>query len=166
MPKSDSTLDPLELHLRDVYIHRAAGRSLARVFIREHRQIRQLAKGGTAGFRFEDSVYFFGVAAATGVRENLTYNALAGLMRAIRRPKHEISGKAMKFEAVISRKTYNWQRRQRYSRAMASRSISEIREKLETEYKLMVTLSRTQQEMGRTIARQPDTIGHQSGEPQ
>ena len=140
MPKSDSTLNPLELLLREAYIHRAAGRSLARVFIREHEQIRQPAKGGNVEFRFEDTVYFFAVAAATGVRKNLAYNSLAALMRAIRKPKHEIAGEGLKFEAVVSRKTYNRLRCQRYPGAMASRSLSGIEKKLEMEYELMVTL--------------------------
>jgi hypothetical protein len=145
MSKSDSSPHPLELLLREAYVQRAAGRSLARVFLREHRQIRQAAWGRNADFRFEDAVYFFGVAAATGVRKNLTYSALADLTRAIRKPKHEISGKGLKFESVISRKTYDRQRRQMYPRAMASRNVPGIEKKLEMEYKLMVTLSRKQQ---------------------
>jgi|HubBroStandDraft_6_1064221.scaffolds.fasta_scaffold86727_2 hypothetical protein len=146
MPKSYSTTNPLELLLREVYVHRAVRKSLPHIFIREHEQIRQSARGGNAGSRFEDAVYFFGVAAATGVKKNLTYNALADLMRAIRRPDHEISGKGLKFEAVISRKTYDRQRRHRYPGAIASGNISGIEKKLEMEYKLMVTLSPNQRD--------------------
>jgi|SRR6266436_927544 len=140
MPKFDLTSSPLELLLREVYVHRAAGKSLAREFIREHEQIRQAANGGNVESRLQDEVYFFAVAAATGVEGNLTYNALAALMRAIHRPKHEIAGGGVKFGAVVSRQTYDRLRRQRYPGAMASRNISGIEKKLEMEYKLMVTL--------------------------
>jgi hypothetical protein len=59
------------LLLREVYIHRAVGKSLACVFIRKHEQFRQAAKGGNVEFQYEDAVYFFAVAAATGVRGKL-----------------------------------------------------------------------------------------------
>jgi hypothetical protein len=157
MPKSYSTPNPLELLLREVYVHRAVRKSLPHIFIREHAQIRQAARRGSAGSRFEDAVYFFGVAAATGVRKNLTYNALADLLKAIRRPNHEISGQGLKFESVISRKTYDRQRRHRYPGAMASRNISGIEKKLEMEYKLMVTLSPKLQD-SRPVIKNPGTI--------
>ena len=92
MPKNYSTANSLELLLREVYVHRAVRKSLPHMFIREHEQIRQAARGGNAGSRFEDAVYFFGVAAATGVRKNLTYNALADLMRAIRTKRQSWHG--------------------------------------------------------------------------
>jgi len=141
MPKPHTTPNHLESLLREVYVHRAARKSLPHLFIREHEQIRQAAKGRNAESRSEDAVYFFGVAAASGERKNLTYDALADLMRAIRRPNHEISGRGLKFESVISRETYDRQRRHRYPGAMASRNISGIEKKLEMEYKRMVTLS-------------------------
>ena len=158
MSKSDSSPHPLELLWREVYVHRAAGRSLPRVFLREHRRILQAAWGRNADFRFEDAVYFFGVAAATGVRKNLTYNALADLMRAIRKPKHEISGEGLKFESVISRKAYDRHRRQIYPRAMASRNVPGIEKKLEMEYQLMVTLSRKHQDEHPALARQARAV--------
>ncbi len=128
-----------ELFSREVYIHRAVGRGLARTFFREFEEKEKAAEGGNVEFRFVDAIYFFAVAAANGVVGNLAYDALARIVRRVRRSEQEVGG-GVRFEVVISRKTYNRLRHQKHSGAKASRNCSEVERKLETEYKLMVTL--------------------------
>ncbi len=89
---------------------------------------------------FADVLYFFAVAAAQGVAGNLAYGALCRLVRAIRKPKQEIGSRELRFETVVSRKTYNRLRREEHPLAKACREPASITSKLETKYKLMVTL--------------------------
>lgn len=112
---------------------------MAGAFFRDFEQRRKDAEGWDVAFRFVDEIYFFAVAAASGVLGNLAYDALCGVVRAVRKPKKEIGG-GVKFEAVISRTLYNRVRRQNHPNARARNTSPTIEKKLETEYKLMVRL--------------------------
>jgi hypothetical protein len=140
MAKRHSARDLPEAVRREVHIHRSAGIGLARVFFREYKQ--SPAGSSRVAFRFVDVVHFFALAAASGVVGNLAYGSLATAVRAVRKPKREIISGGVRFEAVVSRKTYNRLRRQRHPRATASRASSIIEDKLGTRYELMVTLKR------------------------
>ncbi len=137
-PKLTHKLSELMSH--EIYIHRAVGEGLARIFFTEFEQREKEAAGGNVEFRFVDAVYFFTVAAASGVLGNLAYDALKAIVRTVRRPKQEIG--SLKFEVVISRRTYNRLRRARHAGTKALRKSAAVEKKLETEYKLMVTLER------------------------
>ena len=140
MAKLKKKSDLPEIVAREFYIHRAVGRGLAGVFFHEHEEKRGAAAGGHIAFRFADVVYFFAVAAANGVIGNLTYNALAALAQAVRKPKEELTGANVKFEAVVSRNTYNRLKRQKNGGNTAAKELSTAEKKLTKEYSLMVTL--------------------------
>src|ERR1700730_16678693 len=127
MPRRDFPRDLRDLPesaAREVYIHRAVGRGLAHVFFKEHEAIQGAAHGSEVSFRFVDIVYFFAVAAAQGIVGNLTYAALMAAIRAVREPGQEIGSGGLRFEAVVSRRTYNRVRRQTHGSAKASRASS------------------------------------------
>lgn len=124
---------------REVYIYRAVGRGPARIFYKEFEDSEKA--GRDAAFRFHDLVMFFAVAAGSGAIGNFTYAAIIRAIKAIRRPKQEIASKGIRFEAVVSRKTYNRVRREKNSGKRARQvPTPELEEKLETEYRLMVHL--------------------------
>jgi hypothetical protein len=146
MPKSHSKRDLSGPFAHELYIHRAVEKGLARVFFREYEQSQsqKVAAGRrvAVAFRFADVVYFFAVAAASGVVGNLAYDALATVVRAIRKPKQEFPS-GVTFEVVISRRTYNRLHRQKHPGTKGiSRAISQIEKALEVEYRLMVTRER------------------------
>jgi len=124
---------------RETYIYRVVRRGLPRVFYKEYEHSREA--GRQVKFRFADLVMYFAQAAAQGVIGNLAYYAIAKAIKALRKPKQEAMGKGLRFEAVISRRTYNRLRREQHPHTGARRiSTSEVDERLETEYRLMVSL--------------------------
>jgi hypothetical protein len=87
---------------------------------------------------------FFARAAAEGVIGGFAYAAIVQAIKAIRKPTQEIGNKGIRFDAVVSRKTYNRVRREKNSGKRArQRPTPELEEKLEREYRLMVSLKRS-----------------------
>ncbi len=124
---------------REGYIYQVVGRKPASIFYKEFEE-RQKA-GRDVEFRFHDVVMFFAQAAASGVVGNFTYAAIRQAIRAIRKPKQEIGGKDIRFDTVVSHKTYNRVRREKHvGKRGRTISTSELEEKVETEYRLMVHL--------------------------
>jgi hypothetical protein len=122
---------------REAYIYHVVGRGLPHVFYKEFEDRKKA--GREVAFRFHDIVMFFAAAAASGVIGNFTYAAILRAIKAIRKPKQEIGGADIRFDAVVSRKTYNRVRREKHS-GKRGRQVStfELEEKLQTEYRLMV----------------------------
>lgn len=126
---------------REAYIYHVVGRGLPHVFYKEFAD-RQKA-GREVAFRFHDVVMFFAAAAASGVIGNFTYAAILRAIKAIRKAKQEIGGEDIKFDAVVSRKTYNRVRREKHpGKRGRQATTSELEEKVETEYRLMVHLKK------------------------
>lgn len=90
-------------------------------------------------FRFVNAVYFVARAAAAGVIGNLTYHAIASLVRAIRKPNREIGGAGVKLELVVSRKTYDRIRSEKHGGKRARMVSSVLKSELRRTYTLMVT---------------------------
>jgi hypothetical protein len=136
-----------ETFARELYVYRVVGRGIPHVFYKEFED-RERAKeevhGGEVEFRFHDLIMFFAAAAASGVIGNLTYDAIRKAIEGIRKPQREVASKGIRFESVVSRKTYNRLRRERNPRTRAHRSSSlELEEKVDTEYRLMVSLNQS-----------------------
>jgi len=128
-----------EIWARETYIYRVVGRGLPRVFYKEYED--SLRAGRKVKFHLPNVVMFFARAAAEGVIGGFAYAAIVRAIKAVRKPKREVGGKGIRFEAVVSRKTYNRVRRKEFSGKRARQvSTSELGEKLETEYRLMVSL--------------------------
>jgi len=124
---------------REMYIYRVVGRGLPHVFYKEFEDSKKV--GRNVAFRFPDIVMFFARAAAEGVIGGFAYAAILRAIRAIRKPKQEVGGEGIRFEAVVSRKTYNRVRREKNSgKRVRQRSTYELEENLETEYRRMVLL--------------------------
>lgn len=124
----------------ELYIHRAVGRPLPRIFFREYEQRMEASHGGNVAFRFLDVVYFCACAAASGVVGNLTYAALVRAVRAVRRPQRELGNGDAQLEIVVSRLTYNRVLAQRHpGKKAASEASSKVEKELETQYELIVT---------------------------
>ena len=124
---------------REGYIYQAVGRKPASIFYREFEDRRKA--GREVEFRFHDVVMFFAQAAAAGIIGNFSYAAILQAIKAIRKPKQEIGGKDIRFGTVVSRKTYNRVRRERHVKKRGRTvSTSELEERIETEYRLMVHL--------------------------
>lgn len=135
-----------EIAARELYIHRVVGRGAASIFFREYEWKRKEAflqrheGAATVAFRFPDVIYFIAAAAAQGVIGNLTYRAVASVVRAIRRPGHELGGgRSAKFEFIISKKTYERLRKERHSGERAKKPSSVFTRKVTRTYSLMVT---------------------------
>lgn len=128
-----------EAFAREMYIYDVVGRGLPHVFYKEFEDSKKA--GRDVAFRFHNLVMFFAIAAASGVIGNFTYAAIIRAIKAVRKPKLEVGGKGIRFDAVVSRKTYNRVRGESHSGKRARQaSGSELEEKLETEYRLMVSL--------------------------
>jgi hypothetical protein len=94
-------------------------------------------------FRVSDLAFFCAAAAASGVIGNLAYATLLGIVRTVRRPKKEIGTKNVRFDTVISRKTYNHIRReQNPNSGPKRRAPKQIEHEIETKYQLIVKLTR------------------------
>jgi len=87
---------------------------------------------------------YFAQAAAQGAIGNFTFAAILWAIKRVRQPKQEVASKGIRFGAVISRKTYDRIRREK-NPGKRSRQIPtpELEEKLEKEYRLMVSLKKT-----------------------
>jgi hypothetical protein len=136
---------PPEAFAREKYIHRLVTKRPASVFFREferrqkEKELRQHKGIAAVEFRFVDAVYFIAQAAAAGVIGNLSYHAIASLVRAIRKPNRELGGRAVRFELVVSRKTYERLRSKKHPGERARTSLSVLKNELKTTYRLMVT---------------------------
>lgn len=130
---------------REIYIHRLIRKRPASIFFGEFERLQkekelQQQEGITAvEFRFVDAIYFIAQAAAAGVIGNLSYHAIASLVRAIRKPNREIGGYEIKFERVVSRKTYERLRRKKHEGKRARTASFVMKNELKTAYVLMVT---------------------------
>ncbi len=99
----------------EMYAYRAVRRGPARIFYKEYEDsLRAKIGKERAAFRVHDVVLFFAKAAADGIIGNLAYAALSAIINRIRRPRKEIGGKQARFEAVVSRRTYNRIRRENH----------------------------------------------------
>jgi hypothetical protein len=128
-----------EVAARELYIYRVVRRGLPHVFYKDYEDRRKA--GRQVAFRFHDIVMFFAAAAASGVIGNFTYAAILRAVRSVRKHKQEAMGDAGRFEEVVLRKTYNRIRREKHHGKRGRQvSTSELEEKLETEYRLMVNL--------------------------
>ena len=122
------------------YIYDIVGRELPHLFYAEFED-RQV-QGREVAFRFVDVVMFIAAAAASGVIGNFTYAAIANAFKNIRTPSKEIGGQGVRFEAVVSRKTYNRVRRSQHPAKNAHRvPTPELEQELETQYQMMVRLT-------------------------
>lgn len=127
-----------EIAARHINNPRLINRKPAAIFYQAYdRRCRNGRKG--IAFMFPESVYFIAQAAAAGVIGNLAYGALAYAVRRIRKPTREVIGGGIKFELVISRSTYNRQRRQRHPGKKSKSSSATFERKLENIYSLMVS---------------------------
>ena len=129
---------------RELYNYRAISRGPAHVFYKEYEDSLRAGIGKEhVAFRLHDVVLFLAKAAAEGIVGNCAYSVLVRAINAIRRPKRELGGSRTRFETVVSRRTYNRVRREHRPSTKASRTLrSNLEEKLETQYRLMVTLTR------------------------
>jgi hypothetical protein len=85
---------------------------------------------------------FFAAGAAQGIIGNLAYYAIAKAVKVVRKPKQETGGGSERFDNVILRRTYNRVRRENHPGTKARlSSTSEVEERLEIEYRLMVGLT-------------------------
>jgi hypothetical protein len=127
----------------EMYAYRAVGRGPARVFYREYEDSLRAKLGKKAHFRVHDLVLYIASVAGAGIIQNLAYDALKALVRKIRRPKQELGGSGFRFEAVVSRRKYNRVRRERHpDRASRKGVTEEVEQGLETQYRLIVKLTR------------------------
>ena len=141
-PKDLRTLP--DLAARELYRYRAVERGLAHVFYMEYEDSLRAKRGKHVRFSVPDVVNFFAKAAAQGVVGNLAFFILARAITALRKPKQEVMGQGFRFETVVSRRTYSRLRRERHPKKKASHAISaNLQEKLETQYRLIVKLTRT-----------------------
>jgi hypothetical protein len=136
---------------RELYIYRVVRRRLPRVFYKEfedrenerrieHQRV-PLQSGRDIEFWFVDIMMFFAQAAAQGVIGNFAYAAVLRAIKGVRKAKQELVSGGVRFEAVVSRKTYNRVRRKEHPvRRGRQTSAPELEEKLEKEYRLMVRL--------------------------
>ena len=132
---------------RELYIYRAVGREPACVFYKEFED-RQRAHDEQPGveveYRFHDLVMYFAQAAAQGVIGNFAFAAILWAIRRVREPKQEIASRGIRFDAVISRKTYNRIRREKNPGKRPRKTpTQELEQKLAKEYRLMVSLKQT-----------------------
>jgi len=147
-PKKSKNLP--EVVARELYIHEVISKGLARVFFSEYYEEERLrTRGGKVHFRFADVVYYFAQAAAMGVIGNLAYDTLKAIVRAVRNPKQEIPTGDIRFEVVVSRKTYNRLRLKRHPGKRAFTTQTEIEDGLRTQYKLMVGLQQPKKLKGK-----------------
>jgi hypothetical protein len=124
---------------RELYIYRVVRRGLPHTFYKEFEDRKRAAR--EVQFRFVDVVMFFAQAAAAGVIGNFTYAAIHSAIKRIRRPKQELVSGRLRFEAVVSRKTYNHVRRKKNpGRRGRETPTPELEEQLVKEYRLMVKL--------------------------
>jgi hypothetical protein len=133
-----------ELLASELYTYRVLRRGPARAFYREL-EAKMKAKEGTdnVAFRFHDVVLWLLSAAGQGVIGNLAFAVLLEAIRKVRQPKQEIGASKIRLEGVVSRRTYNRIRRERHPGKKASRTVTpDQEERLETDYRLMVRLTR------------------------
>jgi hypothetical protein len=130
----------------DGYIYRVVGRGLPRIFYKEYED--RCKAGRTVSFRFHDLVMFFAKAAAEGVIGHFTYDAIRKAIKSIRTPKQEIGGSEIRFEAIVSCKTYI---RLRHDRSPGKRGrgspTPDLEQRLTKEYGLMVRLRRSKKKI-------------------
>lgn len=133
-----------DLFARELYAYRATSRGPAKVLIQEYENtLRKLSKNETLAFRLHDVVFYLAKAAANGIVGNIAYAALDKLVGALRTRTQEIGSKKIEFRTVISRKTYNKLRRERHPGQNSLSAIpAKLDEKLHTEYRLMVSLTK------------------------
>jgi len=134
--------DPVAM---EMYSYRVVRRGPACVFYREYEDAQRARIGRKgAAFQLPGLVLFFAKAAGMGILQNLAYAAFVRVINRIRRPKKELDGKGLRLEAVASRRIYNRVRRENHPGTKASRTPApKLEEKLETQYRLMVKLTRT-----------------------
>jgi hypothetical protein len=133
-----------DLVVQELYSYSVVSRGAARVFCEEYEErLRSKLKSPGAKFHLHNIVLFMAKTAGTGVISNLAYAALVRLVAAVRKPKQEFPPNKYRFEAVISRTTYNRLRRERHPETKASRLVSDgLETKLQTDYRLMVMLTK------------------------
>jgi hypothetical protein len=139
LPKS--LRDMPDIVARELYKYRATSRGPARVFVHEYEASLRAAYKHRVAFSLHEIIFFFAKAAGSGVIGNFAYASIRKVVYALRRSRHELFGKNLEFDAVISRKTYRRLRRERYPEARPLRNVPATVEKdLQTEYRLMVSL--------------------------
>lgn len=143
-----------EVAAREIYNYRVVGRGFPRVFYKEyeekarqrHRRFRPRGQGRYASaphvaLSVGELVLFLAAAAGMGILQNASYDLVKWLVRKLRKPKQEMVGRTTRFESVISRETYNRVRRENHPGKKALKtSTTELEQRLETKYRLMVTV--------------------------
>lgn len=132
-----------DLVAMEMYAYRAVGRRPARIFYKEYEDSLRAKTGRDTRFRVSDLVLFLAGVAGTGIIQNLAYDVLKILVKKIRRPKREFPTGEVRFEAVISRRTYNRVRRENHPGKASRKEVSEeVEQELDTQYRLIVKLTR------------------------
>lgn len=132
-----------DLVAMEMYAYRAVGRRPARIFYKEYEDSLRAKAGRKTRFRVSDLVLFLAGVAGTGIIQNLAYDVLKILVKKIRRPKSEFPSSEVRFEAVISRRTYNRVRRENHPGKASRKEVSEeVEQELEIQYRLIVKLTR------------------------
>lgn len=142
-------MHPLLAH--EFYIYEAVSKGVARVFYQEFEQRMKVAEGGDVEFRFHDVVFFLVMAAASGVVGNLAYDALKRAISAVRKPKLE--GGGVRLSSVVSRETYNRERRKKHPGTKASGISPKIKRELEKQYELVVSVTWKYRKKGGQFAK-------------
>ena len=126
----------------ELYKYRTISRGPARVFNIEFENTLRASSGTkNVAFHLHDAALYFAKAAGEGVIGNLAYAALVKAISSIRRPRREFPRAELRFEAVISRRSYTRQREKHHPETAPIRKVSPaLNQKLETEYRLMVRL--------------------------
>ena len=144
-PKFPTDLSGLpEIAAREIYIHQLVRKHPASVFFREferrkkQEEVQDREEAADVAFRFVDVIYFIAQAAAAGVIGNFTYDRIASLVRAIRKPTRELGGSGVKFELVVSRKTCERLRSKKHAGKRATKGSSVLENELKETYTLMV----------------------------
>jgi hypothetical protein len=143
LPKALQRLpDPVAM---EMYAYRVVGREPARTFYKEYENSLRARTGKKTrvAFRVSDLVLYLASVAGAGIIQNLAYDVLKAVVRKIRRPQKEFPASGLRFEAVVSRRTYNRVRRERHPDRASRKSASEqVEQELETKYRLTVKLRR------------------------
>jgi len=125
-----------------VSIYHGAKRWSSDAFLEDYVHRFDAEHGGPSLHYIFGTVRFLCEAAAAGVVGNLTYDALAEVLRKIRKPRQE-DIRGIRFEVVVTRKYYNRVRRLKQPKQRGkSEASTELKEELKAEYGLRFGLKR------------------------